>query len=299
MKRRLFLLLVPVLLAASPAAAALKVATLHPLLGDLARQVGGDKVEVVDLLKPGGDAHHFEPTSRDLATLKGSTLVLASGKHLESYLPKLADTLGGRARIVEVGKPIPSIKISADSDLFLCCPAHAAGGIDPHWWHSVDNMKRAARVVADEFSAADAANAATYRANAETAQQRLTALKNWAQQQIASIPRSDRKLVTAHAAFGYFCKEFGFKSVPVLGIGREDEATPKYLAETVKIIRDNKIRAVFAEDQANPKVLAEIVRETGVKVGRPLIADGTSIEASTFDAMIRHNVESIVAALKP
>lgn len=284
---------------ALPASAALKVATLHPLLGDLARQVGGDRVEVVDLLKPGSDAHHFEPTTKDLATIKGATLILASGKHLESYLGKLSDSLGGSVKIVEVGKPIPSIKIEAGNDLFLCCPAHAAGGIDPHWWHSADNMKRAARVLADEFSTADKANAASYRANAEAAQQRLTALKNWAQQQIAAIPKSDRKLVTAHAAFGYFCKEFGFKSVPVLGVGREDEATPKYLAETVKTIRDNNIRAVFPEDQANPKVLQEIVRETGVKVGKPLIADGTSSDAPTFEAMLRHNVAAVVEALKP
>ncbi|WP_081452691.1 metal ABC transporter substrate-binding protein [Verrucomicrobium spinosum] len=287
------------LFAALPSQAALKVAALHPLLGDLARQVGGDKVEVIDLLKPGSDAHHFEPTSKDLASIKGTTLILASGKHLESYLDKLKDSVGPATKIVEVGKPIPSIKIEAGNELFLCCPAHAAGGIDPHWWHSADNMKRAARVLADEFSAADSANAAAYRANAEAAQQKLTALKSWAQQQFAAIPKADRKLVTAHAAFGYFCKEFGFKSVPVLGVGREDEATPKYMVETIKTIRDNNIRAVFPEDQANPKVLQEIVRETGVKVGKPLIADGTSSNATTFEAMLRHNVSAVVEALKP
>ncbi|WP_038171418.1 metal ABC transporter substrate-binding protein [Verrucomicrobium sp. BvORR106] len=302
MKISLRSMLFPVLaalLVALPAQAALKVATLHPLLGDLARQVGGDKVEVIDLLKPGGDAHHFEPTSKDLGNLKGTALILASGKHLESYLGKLSDSVGGGTKIIEVGRPIPSIKIEAGGDLFLCCPAHAAGGIDPHWWHSVDNMKRAARVIADEFATADASNADAYRANAEAVQKKLSTLKGWAQQQITAIPKSDRKLVTAHASFSYFCKEFGFKSVPVLGIGREDEATPKYVVETIKTIRDNKIRAVFPEDQANPKVLQEIVRETGIKVGTPLIADGTSSNATTFEAMFRHNVTAIVEALKP
>jgi len=279
--------------------AELKVASLHPLLGDLARQVGGDKVTVTDLLKPGSDAHHFEPTSKDLASLKGVTLVLASGKHLESYLDKLADSLGSSVKIVEVGKPIPSIKIEASSEVFLCCPAHAAGGIDPHWWHSADNMKRAARVLADEFAAADPANSETYKTNADAAQQHFTALKSWAQQQFATIPKTDRKLVTAHAAFGYFCKEYGFKSLPVLGLSREDEASPKYLAETVKVIRDHNIRAVFPEDQANPKVLTEIARETNVKIGKSLIADGTSPSAHTFETMLKHNVGVIVEAMKP
>jgi zinc/manganese transport system substrate-binding protein len=281
------------------ARAELKVATLHPLLGDLARQVGGKNVEVLDLLKPGMDAHHFEPSSKDLAGLKGVTLILASGKRLESYLDKLADSLGSNAKIVEVGKPIPSIKIEAGNDIFMCCPAHASGGIDPHWWHSADNMRRAARVIGDEFATADPANAAAYKSNAEAAGQRIAALKSWAQQQIAAIPKSDRKLVTAHLSFSYFCKEFGFKMIPLLGISREDEASPKYLAETMKLIRDHHIRAVFAEDQANPKVLAEIVRETGVKIGKELVADGTSPKASTFEAMFKHNVSAIVDALKP
>lgn len=280
------------------ATAQLKVASLHPLIGDLARQVGGDKVVVVDLMKPGADAHHFEPTTKDLAALKGVRLVLASGKKLESYLPKVADSFAGTAKIVEVGKLIPSIKIEAGSDVYMCCPAHAAGGIDPHWWHSAENMKRAARILADEFSEADPANAQTYKANAEATSQRLTALKSWAQQQISSIPKADRKLVTAHASFGYFCKEFGFKTIPLLGISKEDEASLKYIAEAIKMIKDHRIRAVFPEDQANPKVLSEIVRETGVKVGKPLVADGTSPNAHTFETMLRHNVAAIVAALK-
>lgn len=280
------------------AQAELKVATLHPLLGDLARQVGGANVQVVDLLKPGMDAHHFEPTAKDLASIKGISLVLASGKHLESYLDKLSDSLAGTAKIVEVGKTIPSIKIEAGQELFMCCPAHSSGGIDPHWWHSAENMKRAARVIADAFSEADPGNKAAYDSNAEVARQRLTEVKNWAQQQIAQIPKANRKLVTAHAAFGYFCKEYGFKSLPLLGLSREDEASPKYIAEAVKAIRDNNIRAVFPEDQANPKVIAEITRETGVKVAKPLIADGTSQNASTFDAMLRYNVGTIVEALK-
>lgn len=301
MKKRLFPFL-PTFLAlfsvlVSPVQAELKVASLHPILGDLARQVGGNHVTVIDLLKPGGDIHHFEPTARDLSAASGISLVLASGKGMESYLSKLGDTLGSRVQILEVGRPIPSIKIDASNDMFLCCPAHAAGGIDPHWWHSAENMRRAARVLADAFSSADPVHAAAYKTNAETAQQKFAELKKWAQQQLSVIPRNDRKLVTAHAAYGYFCKEFGFKSVPVLGLSREEESSAQYLAETIKLIRDHKIRAVFPEDQANPKVLEEIARETGARIGKPLIADGTSPNAHTFETMLRHNVEAIVTAL--
>ena len=275
-----------------------KVAALHPLIGDLARQVGGQRVEVVDMLKPGGDIHHFEPTARDLQSMKGSVLILASGKHLESYLDNLRDSVGS-VPVVEVGRTIPSIKMQPGSELFMCCPAHSAGGIDPHWWHSAENMQRAAKVIADEFIKIDPAGKDSYKANADAARAKLAALKTWAQQQISLIPRGDRKLVTGHAAFSYFCKEFGFKSIPILGLGREDEASAQYVAQAVQMIRENNIRAAFAEDQANPKILKEIVRETGVKLGKDLVADGTSPEAHTFEAMLKHNVESIVAALKP
>lgn len=181
----------------------------------------------------------------------------------------------------------------------MCCPAHAAGGIDPHWWHSTENMQRAARIIGEELSKVDPAGKDTYKANAAAAQQRIAALKSWAQQQLAQIPRGDRKLVTAHAAYSYFCKEFGFKSLPILGLGREDEASAQYIATAVTTIRENNIRAAFPEDQANPKILKEIVRETGLKLGTPLIADGTAPDAHTFETMLRHNVEAIVAALKP
>jgi zinc/manganese transport system substrate-binding protein len=292
-------LLLSLLLLPFTAGAAVKVSTLHPLLADVVRQVGGDKVEVVEILKAGGDVHHFEPAARDIAAMRGSVLLLAMGKHLETYLDKLRDSVGSSVKVIEVGRPIPSVQLDPSQEIFVCCPAHAKSSIDPHWWHSAENMKRAARVIADELAGVDPANEDAYAAGAKAAAKRFDELKRWAQQEISVIPRGDRRLVTAHAAFGYFCKEYGFKSVPVLGIGRSDDASPQYIAQAIQVIREQKIRAVFPEDQANPKVLTEIVRSTGVKLGDSLVADGTSKDAHTFETMLAHNVRAIVAALKP
>ena len=293
-------LLVSTLLAclALPLPAAIKVATLHPIIADLARQVGGTHVEVVEVLKAGGDIHHFEPSGRDIASMRGARLLLASGKNLETYLGKLRDSVGPGVKVVEVGRLVPSVIMEGGNEVFVCCPAHAKSSIDPHWWHSADAMERAARVLADEFAEADPVNQDAYKANAKAAGKHFSALKSWAKKELTQIPRSDRKLVTAHAAFGYFCKEFGFKSIPVLGLGRTDDASPQYLAQTIQVMRDNKIKAVFPEDQANPKVLSEITRSTGAKVGGTLVADGTAAHAHTFETMLRHNVGVITAALK-
>lgn len=291
-------LLIACILLTYNAQAALKVATLHPILADLARQVGGAQVDVVEVLKAGSDIHHFEPSAKDIASMRGATLMLAMGKHLETYLDKLRDSVGAGIKVIEVGKPIPSLLLDPKQEIFVCCPEHAKSSIDPHWWHSAENMKRAARIIADEFSSADPANEAAYQAGARAAAARFDELKKWAQQQLTAIPRADRKLVTAHAAFGYFCKEYGFKTLPMLGIGRSDDISAQYIAQTIAAIREHKIKAVFAEDQANPKVLEEIVRSTGIKTGRPLIADGTAHEAHTFETMLKHNVTAIVEALK-
>jgi zinc/manganese transport system substrate-binding protein len=282
------------------AAPLVKVVTTHPLMGDLARQVGGEAVEVVDLLKPGSDLHHFEPTARDMAQLQSATLVLASGKNLENYLDKLRDSLSGRARVVEVGRTIPQIKLSRDDALFLCFPEQALGGVDPHWWHSAENMARAARIVGDELAAADPPHADAYKALAVATAKKMRALKMWAEQQIAQIPKPDRKLVTAHAGFSYFCKEYGFTSLPLLGFGAEESFSPQFLAEATRAIRENNIRAVFPEDRVSPKILTEIARATGVRTSRtPLNADGCAPGAgSTFEGMLKHNVTTIVAALK-
>jgi len=265
--------------------AEIKVATLHPLLADLVEQVGGKNVSVTNLLKPGAEVHHFEPTSKDLASLKGVNVLLASGKGAEPYLGKLSDSLGPAVKMIEVGATLPSIKTSN-------------GNVDPHWWHSPDNMKRAARVIGDELALIDAPNAALYKANATAAGLRIDAVKSWATQQLATIPKADRTIVSAHNAFGYFCKAFGFRAIPLLGLQSEDETTPKQIAEAISAIRELKVRAVFPEDQANPKVLAEITRETGAKIGKPLVADGTATDAHTFEKMIRHNVEALVEGLK-
>ncbi len=281
---------------AGRAAAEMKVVTLHPMITDLARQVGGDDVQVTGLMKPGDDPHHFEPNSEGMSQIHSARLVLASGKGLEPYLSKLNDSLGTGGEIVEVGRLVPSIKIEADA-VFVCCPAHSAGALDPHWWHSIKNMERAAGIVADEFAKADPSHAGAYAARAKAYKSRLSDLYIWAKKEISRIPRNDRELATSHAAFGYFCKEFGFKSVPVQGLGRESEVSSQYLEETANAIRKYEIKAVFPERLANPKPLETVTRTTGVRVAEPLIADGSAAGVETYEAFMRHNVSVIVDAL--
>ncbi|MDB4491710.1 metal ABC transporter substrate-binding protein [bacterium] len=296
MIRRITLLLWCAL--ASSAWADLKVATLHPVLTDLAQQVGGKHVEVIGLLKLGGDPHNFSPSSSDIRKMSTARLILASGKGMEPYLPKLPDSLTKEQKILDVGKTIPSLTISEESGLFVCCPHHSEGSLDPHWWHSVKNMQRATKIVSKAFAKADPSNAATYAAQAKAYEKHLETLAKWARKEVAKIPRDRRKLATAHAAYTYFCQDFGFQSMPVQGLTKEREPSSQYLADVITDLKDNSIKAVFPEAQANPKVLKEMVRGTGAKIGGKLFADYTgNAKTTTYEAMFRHNVTTIVKGL--
>ncbi|MGF1657245.1 MAG: metal ABC transporter substrate-binding protein [Verrucomicrobiales bacterium] len=303
MKRlRLVLGIITSLLSASALSASdgqrLQVVSLHPLIGELAREVGGERVQVNDLLRPGDDPHWFEPSPGQMQELRTARLILASGKGMEPYLPSLRKVLSNKQSLVEIGERVPSLIVGQDSALFVCCPAHSVGGIDPHWWHSPDAMRRATRIMADALAEVDPGHRAYYLQRAQAHQQRLADLRKWAQQQLTKVPRQQRVLVTAHAAFGYFCRDFGFQSLPLVGLSGDEDPDPKHLAESYEEIKKRGIRAVFPEENANPRILENLARSTGATVGRPLLADGTGRGAlATYEGMMRHNVAAIIEAL--
>ncbi len=283
-----------------PASAALLAATMHPVLTGVAQQVGGDLVKVTAIVQPGADVHHFSPTPADIKKLAGVRIILVSGKGMENYLEKLRSNLTSGQQVVEVGHDIPSLKIEPGDSTIMCCPEHAKGAIDPHWWNSVANMQRAGRIIAEAFAVADPANKDAYKANAAAWDARLTELNKWAKKEISAIPSGRRKLATAHLSLSYFAKEFGFKLVAVQGLNHNTNATPQELAAAIKVVRDQKIVALFPEQGVNSKYLTQLAAETGVKVAGELIADGNGAGSlAGFEASFRANVQAIVAALKP
>lgn len=273
----------------------LDVASLHPLITDAVKQVGGDRVKVVEVIKPGDNVHQFKPKPVDLRAMAEARLIFASGKNLEPYLDELSDNLEPHQLIIEVGKTLPSQKVSKEDQIYACCEHHAVGGIDPHWWHDVRNMERALRVIEKALIKADPDGKEAYSANSKKQRDRLDQLNRWVKGQVATIPREKRHLVTAHAAFGYFCKAYGFKASFVQGLSARGEVSASQLAGTIQELRREGIPMVFPEKSANPKVLEQIAQQTGAKVGQPLIADGSS---ASYQEMIMSNVRHIVGGLK-
>lgn len=271
-------------------AAPLKVASLHPLISDLLRQVGGDAIEVVDLVGKSGDPHSFEPQANDLAAAKGAEIYFLSGMGMETYLPELKAVLGGKARIVEVGATMPALHGASDHE------EHShAHELDPHWWHSVDLFRRATAVVAEELSKQRPDESEIFAKNAAAYRLKLDTLEKWVRRELIRIPKDRRKLATAHAAFQYFCNTYGFESFSVQGLNREQMPDAVTLSKLVSTLKSEKVAAIFPEKESNPKMLQSLTRDTGIKLGGELIADGRGM--TSYEEMMRANVNAIVEAL--
>lgn len=279
---------------AAAQAAELKVAVLHPLLGDIARKIGGDQVRVIDLIGPNGDPHHFEPKPEDLKQAEGATIYLMAGMGLEGYLPKLKAIIVNKAILIEVGATLPALEGACDDEEHKTAHQHE---LDPHWWHSIDLFRRATSVVADAFIAAAPENAEFFQKNAATYRTQLDDLERWSKREISKIPRDKRQLATAHAAFNYFCKDFGFSAHPVQGLNREQMPDPKQLAALIADLKRSHVAAIFPEKESNPKILQTLTHDTGIHLAEPLIADGVGVKS--YEEMYRHNVSVIVKALAP
>lgn len=273
-------------------AAELKVAVLHPLLGDLARQVGGDQIEVIDLIGPNGDPHHFEPKPENLKNAEDVAIYFVAGMGLEGYLPKLEAVIADKAKLIEVGKTLPTLN-------GICQQAghEHSQEIDPHWWHSIHLFQRALGIVTEALISASPPQAADFRRNSEIYRKQLDNLQLWSKREIAKIPRDKRHLATAHAAFNYFCKDFAFVAHPVQGLNHEQMPDPARLARLIADLKNDRVAAIFPEKESNPKILKTLTNDTGIQLGDPLIADGTG--GTSYVAMYRHNVAAIVKALRP
>jgi len=278
----------------------LQVASLSTVLTDIARNVGGDKVEVVNIVKPGIDPHEFEPTPGDIKTISQAKVVLVSGLGFEGYLDKLRAAVGGGPVFVVVGDAIKPIMTDAEDDDHDHGSAHKDGKVpDPHWWHSVPNVKIATRVIRDAFVQADPAEAEAFEGNAQAYLEKLDGLGKWVKLEVAKLPKDKRILITSHDALGYFARDNGFAIHPVQGISTADQPSSRKVRELIEEIKTEGVKAIFAENIENPKVLSEITKETGAKLGGTLYADGLGKdEANTYESMMRHNVTTIVSALQ-
>lgn len=307
---------------ATASAENLKVVASFSIIADLAKNVGGDRVDITTLVGPNGDAHVYEPKPADAAAVAAADVVLVNGLQLEGFLQRLVEASGTKAPIVELSKGGEVLKIADephpheeddDDDHAAGEAGHAEGGqhaheeghhhhgeYDPHAWQSVHNAEVYVKNIADAFCAADAAGCDGYRANADAYGRKLGALDAEIRAAIAGIPADKRSIITSHDAFGYFEHDYGLAFLAPEGVSTESEASAADVAALIRQIRDDKASAIFVENITNPRLIEQIAGETGLKVGGELYSDALSDAdgpAATYIDMMRHNVATIKGAI--
>ncbi|MEA2836570.1 MAG: zinc/manganese transport system substrate-binding protein [Bradyrhizobium sp.] len=269
-----------------PAQDKINVVASFSILGDFARSVGGDRVNVTTLVGVNSDAHVYTPAPADAKKISNARLVIINGLGLEGWLPRLVQSSGGKAAIVTATNGIAPRKLGSDAD--------------PHAWQSVVNAKIYVANIRDALIATDQADAPIYRANADAYLAKLDALDREVREAVAQIPQARRKVISTHDAFGYFADAYGIAFVAPQGVSTESEASARDMAAIIRQIKTEKIPAVFLENISDHRLMRRISAETAAKLGGTLVSDGLTSEngdAPTYIDMVRHNIKALTSAL--
>ncbi|MBD5080192.1 MAG: zinc ABC transporter solute-binding protein [Ruminococcaceae bacterium] len=277
----------------------LTVVTTTTMLYDLVKQIGGDQINACGLMGSGVDPHQYRANAGDIGKMQNADVVVYSGLHLEG----------------KMGDVISALEKSQDGKKVIC----AADGIsdeliifnngvpDPHIWFDVSLWSLAAAEVAKGLSEADPDNENTYKNNLEEYQEELTELDKYIREKTAEIPEEQRVLITAHDAFGYFGKAYGYEVRGLQGISTATEAGTADVSALADFISQNKIKSVFVESSLpvkNIRALMEAVRARGfdTALGGSLYSDSigdSETGTDTFISAFKHNADVITNALKP
>lgn len=264
-------------------------------LEDVVSQVAGDRVTVIGLVPRNGDPHEFEPTPEDVRKVANAQAVFKNGAELEGWLDELIKNAGGTRPIFDTTQGLALTTIDRAFD--------EGGETDPHVWMSPVLMQGVVSNIVVGLKQIDLQGSAVYDTNAKMYQQKLSELDAWAQEQIATIPPAQRKLVTAHDALGYFAQQYGFEIVGYVipSVSTESSgASAQQLAELEDEIRHAGVKIIFAERSANPKFIDQVAADTNVEVGE-LYVDSLGDkgdEAGTYIDFFRTDVTRIVNGLK-
>ncbi|MDR6226369.1 metal ABC transporter solute-binding protein, Zn/Mn family [Desmospora profundinema] len=276
----------------------IEVTATTGMVGDIVKNVGGDRVNVTTLMGPGVDPHLYKASQGDIGKLDKAHMIFYSGLQLEGNMGDILSKLSNEKPVVPVAESIPEEKLKdADDEAYQT---------DPHVWFDVQLWIEAVKVVEQELSKADPNHQEEYRQRAESYIADLEELDQYAREQIQSIPEKQRVLVTAHDAFEYFGDAYGIEVVGLQGINTASEYGLRDVQRIVNLISERKVKAVFIETSVPKRSIEAVVkgaeqRGHQVEIGGELFSDAMGEEGTeegTYIGMVRHNVDTIVSALK-
>ncbi|HZF34874.1 MAG TPA: zinc ABC transporter substrate-binding protein [Candidatus Angelobacter sp.] len=282
------LLLVP--LAAHAADGKLKVVASFSILGDIVKNVGGDRVAVTTLVGPDGDAHVFEPTPADARAVAAADVVVVNGLGLEGWMQRLIQASDYKGPVVAASAGVKSRTMDEDG----------ATVTDPHAWQDLSNGRLYVANVAAGLAAADPQGAAAYRAAAAAYTAAIEAKDEWVRAELKDVPSAQRRIITSHDAFGYFGAAYGITFLAPVGVSTEAEPSAAGIAKLIRQMRSEGIKVVFFENMTSPKLVETLASESGARVGGTLFSDALSPTGGPADSYLKmfdNNVPQLKAAM--
>ena len=272
------------------------------ILGDVARTLAGDRVQVSTLIGNDQDAHTYQLRPSDVRTIRSAQYVVLNGLGFEGAALRRA-VRDSKVNFLDAAHGITPLKADEehghdhhghDHD-----HEHGHGEFDPHVWTNPANMLRYAENVAGALILLDPAGKQYYGERLVQYQHQLRELDKWAQAQFDTIPKTQRKVLTGHDAFSYMGQRYGIQFIAPLGTSTDAEASARTVAAIVQQVRREKIKAVFVENIKDPRLVQKLAQEAGVTVQQtPLYSDALGGSVTSYLQMMRHNVTQMVAAMR-
>jgi manganese/zinc/iron transport system substrate-binding protein len=272
------------------------VATIG-MITDVVERVGGGRVEVEGLMGPGIDPHLYKASEGDLRRLERADVIFYGGLHLEAKMADVLERIGERRATRAVTDAIPRRR--------LLTPVDFSGQYDPHVWFDVRLWMLAVEQVRDTLAELDPGSAALYRRNAAAYLTELEQLDAYVREEASRIPERRRVIITAHDAFAYLGRAYGFEVRGLQGISTASEAGAGDVQGLARFIAERRIPAIFVESSVSPRTIEavrEAVRARGfdVEIGGSLFSDAMGDPGTpegTYVGMVRHNIDTIVEGL--
>lgn len=268
----------------------LKVIASFSILGDLVKNIGGDKVDVTSIVGPNGDAHVYEPRPNDIKLISKADIVFTNGMGFEGWINRLIKASGFKGPVIVSTENIHP-RLVFEGKLIE----------DPHAWHSISNIKIYIYNITKALKDLDPENANYYENNAKDYTEKLNDLDLEIRAAVDKIPPPKRKVITAHDAFGYFGNTYGIQFLAPIGTNTESEARVKDIIGLIKQIKEYGVKTIFVENIANPRVIQQIARETGAKIGSELYSDALSKPggpADSYTKMMSYNARLFIDAMR-
>lgn len=268
------------------------------LVGDVVKQIGGDRINLTVLIPVGADPHTFEPRPQDVAAISEAQIIFLNGLELEHSLEPVLEA-NAQGEIIEVSQGIEVLPFEGH-DQEESDHEHAVG--DPHTWMDPNNVMVWVNNISTALSESDSENAAYYQDNATVYAQQLVDLDNWIKAKVEEIPQQNRKMVTDHESFGYFISRYGFERVGLVVSSLSTNASPsaQELAALEDSIRAQSVPAIFVGSTVNPALAEQVAQDTGIKLLKLYTGSLSEQEgpAGNYLDFMKTNVQTIVEGLK-